>query len=116
MRAPSLSTSLSTTVRNLGFRPDFAIWSGHPLDSRSVCLQTWIDGKRYFDRALEADRAQALADERAALIAKAKKLAGEGTDATASDKAREKFFQSALEHARHLGVTQCQDCEMPKRD
>ena len=93
---------------------DFAIWSGNPLDSRSVCLQTWIDGKKYFDRTLEADRTKALSDERVALIAKAKKLAGEGGDATASDKAREKFFQNALEHARHLGVAQCQDCLLPK--
>jgi imidazolonepropionase-like amidohydrolase len=95
---------------------DFAIWSGHPLDSGSVCLQTWIDGKKYFDRALEPARAKALADERTALIAKAKKLAGEGGDATASDKAREKFFQRALEHAVHLGVVNCQDCEMPRKD
>ncbi len=93
---------------------DFAIWSGHPLDSGSVCLQTWIDGKKYFDRALEPARAKALADERTALIAKAKKLAGEGGDATASDKAREKFFQRVLEHAVHLGVVNCQDCEMPR--
>ncbi len=93
---------------------DFAIWSGHPLDSGSVCLQTWIDGKKYFDRLLEPARAKALAEERTALIAKAKKLAGEGGDATASDKAREKFFQRALEHAVHLGVSNCQDCEMPR--
>jgi imidazolonepropionase-like amidohydrolase len=95
---------------------DFVIWSGHPLDSGSVCLQTWIDGKKFFDRALEPARATALADERTALIAKAKKLAGEGGDATASDKAREKFFQRALEHAVHLGVVNCQDCEMPRKD
>lgn len=95
---------------------DFVIWSGHPLDSGSVCLQTWIDGKKYFDRALEPARAKSLADERTALIAKAKKLAGEGGDATASDKAREKFFQRALEHAVHLGVVNCQDCEMPRKD
>jgi imidazolonepropionase-like amidohydrolase len=34
---------------------DFVVWSGHPLDSRSVVLQTWIDGKKYFDRD-EADQ------------------------------------------------------------
>jgi len=93
---------------------DFALWSGHPLDSRSVCLQTWIEGRKYFDRSLESARVQALADERAALIAKAKKLAGKGGDASASDQAREKFFRRALEHARHLGVAECQDCEMPQ--
>ena len=53
---------------------DFVIWSGHPLDSRSVCLQTWIDGKKYFDRSLSEQRAAALKKEREDLIAKAKKL------------------------------------------
>ena len=94
---------------------DFAIWSGNPLDTRSLCRQTWIDGKLYFDRALEAGRAKALADERVALIAKAKRLVGEGGDAAAGDKAREKFFQAALEHARRSGVSLCQDCLLPKQ-
>jgi imidazolonepropionase-like amidohydrolase len=114
---PAMQLGIDKWVGSLepGKDADFAIWSGHPLDSGSVCLQTWIDGKKYFDRSLETARAKALADERTALIAKAKKLAGEGGDATASDKARERFFQRALEHAVHLGVVNCQDCEMPRK-
>ena len=54
---------------------DFAIWSKSPLDSRTVCLQTWIDGKKYFDIALTPARTAALAKEHADLLAKAKKLA-----------------------------------------
>ena len=84
---------------------DFVIWSGSPLDSRSVVLQTWIDGKKYFDRSLSADRAAALAKERADLIAKAKKVAklsgggggdggGGGKDVTYDGS----FFRVALEH------------------
>lgn len=95
---------------------DFAVWSGSPLDSGSRCLQTWIEGRKYFDQSLEAGRVQLLADERDALMAKAKKLAGEGVDATASGAAREKFFRRALEHAQHLGVVQCQDCTLPRRE
>lgn len=79
---------------------DFVIWSGHPLDSRSVVLQTWIDGKKYFDRSLAADRAAALSQERADLIAKAKKLAklsgGGGGDGSGKDDGS--FFRVALEH------------------
>lgn len=79
---------------------DFVIWSGSPLDSRSVCLQTWIDGKKYFDRSLAAERAATLAKERADLIAKAKKLAkpsgGGGGDG--GDKDDGSFFRVALEH------------------
>jgi len=93
---------------------DFAVWSGHPLDSASVCQQTWIEGKKYFDRAQEPARSGALNDERIALVAKAKKLAGEGSDATAGEAAREKFFQRVLEHSRHLGVQDCQNCLLPR--
>ena len=79
---------------------DFAIWSGNPLDSRSVVLQTWIDGKKYFDRAESAARAAALAKERADLIAKAKKLAklsgGGGGGGGGGDDGS--FFRVALEH------------------
>ncbi len=33
---------------------DFAIWSGHPLSTYSICEQTWLDGKQYF--SLENDK------------------------------------------------------------
>lgn len=92
---------------------DLALWSGSPLDSTSVCLQTWVDGRKYFDRALETDRAKALADERVALIAKAKKLTGGGPGGAPSEKAREAFFFRNWESASRLGVQQCLDCQMP---
>ena len=95
---------------------DLVLWSGSPLDSQSQCVQTWIEGRKYFDRQAEPARVQGLSDERTALIAKAKKLAGEGADATASEAARDKFFRRALESARHLGVAQCQDCVLPRRE
>ncbi len=78
---------------------DFVVWSGNPLDSRSVVLQTWIDGKKYFDRDEAAKRAAALKKEREDLIAKAKKLAklaGGGGDGGGKDDAS--FFRVALEH------------------
>jgi imidazolonepropionase-like amidohydrolase len=34
---------------------DFVVWSGDPLSPRSRCEQTWIDGRKYFDR--DEDRA-----------------------------------------------------------
>ncbi len=81
---------------------DFVIWSGHPLDTRSVVLQTWIDGKKYFDRALDAQRTEALKKERADLLAKAKKLAqlsgGGGGGGGAEDKGDDAFFRRSIEH------------------
>ncbi|TLY32950.1 MAG: hypothetical protein E6K56_02110 [Ignavibacteria bacterium] len=29
---------------------DFVLWSGDPLSTYSICEQTWIDGRKYFDR------------------------------------------------------------------
>ena len=53
-----------------GKHADFVIWSGPPLAVTSRCRETWVDGRKYFDR--EADRA--LRDEqlkmRAALVRK----------------------------------------------
>jgi imidazolonepropionase-like amidohydrolase len=53
---------------------DFVIWSGDPLSSTTVALETWIEGKKYFDRAGDLARRPALEKERAELVAKAKKM------------------------------------------
>ncbi|MBC8097038.1 MAG: amidohydrolase family protein [Akkermansiaceae bacterium] len=83
---------------------DFVLWSKSPLDSGTVCLQTWIDGKKYFDRSLDAERTSRLKQEREDLIAKAKKLSepasGGGNGAATGGKS---FFHVSLEH-EHDGV------------
>jgi imidazolonepropionase-like amidohydrolase len=79
---------------------DFVVWSGNPLDSRSVVLQTWIDGEKYFDRDEAAKRTAALKQEREDLIAKAKQVAklsgGGGGDGGGGDD--RSFFHVSLEH------------------
>ena len=60
---------------------DFVIWNGHPLSTLSMCEQTWIDGRKYFDREDELAARQALEDERKALIAKV--LASKKSDESA---------------------------------
>jgi len=40
---------------------DFVIWSGDPLSGYTICMQTWIDGNRYFDR--EQDMAMRARDK-----------------------------------------------------
>jgi imidazolonepropionase-like amidohydrolase len=80
---------------------DFVIWSKSPLDSGIVCLQTWIDGKKYFDHARNADRVAKLQKERAALLVKAKqvaKVSSGGGDSGTTDDAAESFFRVSLEH------------------
>jgi N-acetylglucosamine-6-phosphate deacetylase len=77
---------------------DFAIWSKSPLDSGTVCLQTWIEGKKYFERSLAADRAARLEKERANLIAKAKKVAKLSGGGDGGGEEGGSFFRVSLEH------------------
>src|SRR5947207_8345795 len=58
-----------------GKSADFAIWSDSPVDSRTKCLETWIEGKRYFERVVALKRSMARGTELAALREKAKKVA-----------------------------------------
>lgn len=44
-----------------GKQADFVIWNRSPLSTLSVCMQTWIDGRKYFDR--EQDQLQREQDE-----------------------------------------------------
>ena len=91
---------------------DFVLWSGSPLDSSSRCLETWVDGRCHFRLSAEGARVKALEDERAALLAKARKTSGGAGDAKAADKARKQFFVRALEQSRHWAVKECQDCQV----
>lgn len=93
---------------------DFAIWSGHPLSTTSICLQTWIDGKQYFEREAAKRRSEARNTERLALIAKAKKLASSSADDKDGDeKAKARFFFRTLEERQnHLCVDCCMDRAM----
>jgi imidazolonepropionase-like amidohydrolase len=54
----------------VGKDADLVVWSGDPLSVRSRCEETWIDGRKYFDRdddrTLRAERAKM----KAALIKK----------------------------------------------
>jgi imidazolonepropionase-like amidohydrolase len=90
---------------------DFVIWSKSPLDSSTVCLQTWIDGKKYFDREQSKARFGAMEKERLALIEKAKK-AGKGENGKeGSAEAKKKFFEVSLEHRYDGKIRHCTEEE-----
>jgi imidazolonepropionase-like amidohydrolase len=113
---PAKQLGLDQSVGSLevGKDGDFAVWSGSPLDTASQCLETWIDGKQYFEHEAAHRRAKARNAERLALIEKAKKLATEPTGDPAANKAQEKFFFRALEDRQgHRCVDCCLDHEMP---
>lgn len=52
-----------------GFDADLVIWSGHPLSVYSRVEQTWVDGRRYFDREADQRMRERLEAERAELLA-----------------------------------------------
>ncbi len=52
---------------------DFVIWSGHPLSTFTVAEQTWIDGRKYFDRQEDRQLRKKVQTLRARLIQKALK-------------------------------------------
>jgi len=55
----------------VGKDADFVIWSGHPLSTYSICEQTWIDGRKYFDREEDRKLIDEVQRQRAVLIQKA---------------------------------------------
>lgn len=61
---------------------DLAIYDGNPLSMFSKVLQTYVDGKLYFDRDLDRERHAAIESEKAALLERhGPKMSG-GNDAS----------------------------------
>ncbi len=92
---------------------DFVVWSGSPLDSFTVCRQTWIDGREYFDYTQAPARSAALAAERHDLVAKVKLAAtsGAGTGGAGGEPAGTGFFDVSLEHEFDGVIRHCLDHE-----
>ena len=86
---------------------DLAIWSANPLDYRTRCQQTWIDGNLYHELKKTKEREKQRGKERERLIAKARKSLGEGKEKGASEEAKVKFFRYSLETACDLFPHSC---------
>jgi imidazolonepropionase-like amidohydrolase len=85
--ADSLAFVTSNPARQLGIDDrvgslepgkdgDFVVWSGDPLSTSSMALETWIDGRKYFDRAADLAARPASRGTRP-LVAKGYKAAAE---------------------------------------
>ncbi|MCA9289506.1 MAG: amidohydrolase family protein [Phycisphaerales bacterium] len=57
---------------------DFAIWSGDPLSTYTICEQTWVDGARAFDRDADLAMRTHVQTERQRLIQKVLAAGGGG--------------------------------------
>ncbi len=71
---------------------DFVIWNGPPLSNYTSVKQTWVDGRKYFDRAEDTEARKTFTAQREALIQKAlperlKEISsGGGKDGDSKDK------------------------------
>jgi adenine deaminase len=89
----------------VGKDADLVVWNASPLSTYSVCEQTWVDGRKYFDR--EEDRRQRAEVQRmrAALVQRIL-ASGETMAATgeASGRQREEWPREDIfcGHHRHL--------------
>ncbi|MBM3262238.1 MAG: amidohydrolase family protein [candidate division Zixibacteria bacterium] len=54
----------------VGKDADFAVWNGSPLSTYTVCEETWIEGRRFFDHAEDLELRRQVARDRALLIQK----------------------------------------------
>ncbi|MEW6157589.1 MAG: amidohydrolase family protein [Verrucomicrobiota bacterium] len=88
---------------------DFVLWSKSPLDATTLCEETWIEGRKYFDLKYAAERAAALEQEWKALIEKAKKVTGTSTESPKEDARDTSFFAIALEHLHDHVNRHCDD-------
>ena len=69
--AKQLRIDTKTGSLETGKDADFVIWTANPLSNYARVQQTWIDGRKYFDRAEDAEGRKAFAAQREALLQKA---------------------------------------------
>jgi hypothetical protein len=96
----------------VGKHADLAIWQGDPLAAGSMCHETWVEGRVYFNRDHARERADARQQERANLIKKAKDLADAGGGGDKKKSEARQFFSRIWEAMDSLGVQYCTDCQL----
>jgi N-acetylglucosamine-6-phosphate deacetylase len=90
-----------------GKHADIVLWSASPLSTMSRCEQTWIDGRKYFDRATDRSLRERNQRVRTALIQKIldsgepMRKPGEGDGDPASLWPREDLFCHGHDHDDH---------------
>ena len=111
---PAIQLGIDSKVGSLkiGKDADFAIWTTNPLDYRSICDQTWIEGKLYHDLRHARKRNKERKNERQFLLKKAKTEQATPANKTASEASKQKFFRLSLETACDLYSHSCRshDC------
>ncbi len=83
---PAKQLRIDASVGSLepGKHADFVLWSSSPLSTLSRCEQTWIDGRKYFDRSYDLSNRQRIEERRRILVQKilesGEKMVGDASD------------------------------------
>ncbi len=83
---------------------DLVVWSASPLSTYSRCEQTWVDGRRYFDRDEDAEARRDATALKAALVQRILS-SGEPTAGPDDDKKKESWPREDIfcHHGDHEG-------------
>ncbi len=67
---PAIALGIDHRVGTLesGKDADFVIWNGNPMSAFSIAKQTWVDGRKYFDREEDSRKREEVQEERMKLI------------------------------------------------
>ena len=100
---PAMQLMVDKRVGSLdpGKDADFVVWNGNPLSTYAMCEQTWIDGRKFFDRQEDRQLFEESQRERAMLIQKvlAAKKEGGGETPTVRPKGGDE-----VDHPKSLGI------------
>lgn len=69
----------------VGKQADFVLWNGSPLSTLSVCNQTWIDGRKYFDRDEDLERRKSDAELHRQLVQRVLSLGAKQTSRSVAE-------------------------------
>jgi imidazolonepropionase-like amidohydrolase len=69
---PAIQLRVDKQVGSLepGKDADFVLWNGDPLSAYTICTQTWIEGRKYFDHDEDQKMQEEIQKERSELIQK----------------------------------------------
>jgi hypothetical protein len=105
---PARSLKVEQRVGSLevGKDADFVVWNASPLSPYAVAEQTWIEGRKYFDRAADLAGRAALEKERMALIEKAKDTKGGKRDGGAARKWGPRYLEETSKDGNECNGTE----------